>query len=185
MWGGGGHYNAWAGFLERWGRGEQLDPATLPSLRREDFQGDSWERLTNRISEALSQRLNGWQEAVTKGMTGATDEFGVARVLGHARWGLRPIRALAAHPGLPSELAEQLLAAVDRQVRSAQESLEDQIERSRRAGLDRRAAEALLRIVRDNDLTVVTTEDPADTGQRGVAAWAIDPAAQSRRRVIL
>lgn len=183
MLGGGGLYQQWAGFLDRWAAGEQVDPASLPRVSPTDFNGDGFERLTNRLTVALSQRLEVWAKALTNATTGATDEFTVARALGHARWGLRPIRALAAHDGLPAELSARLLQAVDDQVRSAQHALEEQVEAMRRLGVDRQAVEARLRTIRDNRLTAVLAELPADP-QAAVGGWATALSTSTRRRVI-
>lgn len=181
MYGSGGHYRAWAEFLDRWQAGEQPEPGRLPQLGPEDFAGESWERLANRLTGALSRQLQSWADALTRAMAGARDEFGVARALGHARWGLRSIREVAGHPGLPEALREQLLAAVDRQVRSAQASLEAQVEQLRRDGVERRLVEARLRTLRDNPLTSAVPGASAPPG----AAWSSDPTAPRSRRVIV
>ncbi|MGI5152317.1 hypothetical protein ACQEVC_39090 [Plantactinospora sp. CA-294935] len=183
MWGGGGQYAAWASFLERWAAGEQVDPDTLPALEPADFPGDGWERLTNRISDALSRRLRSWSQALARSMTQSRDEFEAARALGHARWSLQPIRALAGHPGLPTELAGKLVEAVDRGVRAAQQSLVDDLDLARRAGLDERIVQARLRTVRDNPLTVLVGQ-PAEAGPPGPTGWYADPTRTTRRRII-
>jgi hypothetical protein len=185
VWAGGGLYHEWVVFLDRWAAGEQVDPAGLPPVSPEDFTGDGFERLTNRLTAALSQRLTAWAEALTNGTMGARDEFTVARALGHAKWGLRPIRALAAHAGLPAELSARLLDAVDGQVHSAQQSLEDQVETMRRNGVDRRAVEARLRTVRDNALSAVTTERPAGQPAAVAGGWSTEPSTSTHRRVIV
>jgi hypothetical protein len=184
VWASGGLYQQWAAFLDRWGAGEDVDPATLPPVSPEDFTGDGFERLANRLTAAVSRRLGAWAKALNNGMA-AADEFTVARALGHARWGLRPIRALAAHDGLPAELSARLLAAVDDQVRSAQQSLEDQVERMRRNGADRQAVEARLRTLRDNAVTTVTTESPAGGPAARPGEWSAEASTSTRRRIIV
>lgn len=181
LWGGGGPYQLWADTLDRWQAGEPVDLAALPPLPQEDFTGDGFQRLADRVARALSRRLQAWADALTRAMAQAPDEFAVARTLGHARWGLRPIRALAAHPSLPTELATRLLEMVDAEVRSGQQALADQVEQLRRGGAARHAVEARLRTLRENDLAVVTTEDPAASGPTG---WYADPADPTRRRII-
>jgi hypothetical protein len=184
VWANGGLYNDWVTFLDRWRAGEPVDPGGLPALAPEDFTGDSWERLVNHLTAALSQRLQSWADALTRALGASADEFVVARALTHARWGLQPIRALAGHPGLPADLTVRLLDAVDTQVRSAQRSLEDSVERMRRSGADRSAVEQRLRTVRDNALT--GSGGPVAGGPPvGADAWAADPSATPRRRVIL
>jgi hypothetical protein len=183
MWGHGGRYEDWATFLERWGAGEPVDAGGLPRLTPDDFTGDSWERLTDRLTAALSQRLQSWADALGRAVNEARDEFSVGRALTAGRGGLRPIRVLAAHPALPAELTGRLLDLVDQQVRSAQRSLEEQVERMRRTGASRSAVEARLRTIRDNSLSVVTTETPAGTGTPH--GWSAGAPVATRRRVIV
>lgn len=183
MYGAGGHYRAWAEFLDRWGKGEQNDPGQLPQLTATDFAGDSWERLTNRITGAISQRLESWGRALTQAMAQARDEFTVARCLGHARWELAAIRAVAGHPGLPDGLRDRLVEMVDRQVRSAQQSLEDQVVDLRRDGVDRRLVETRLRTLRDNPLTALPVQ-PHPSAPAAEAAWSTDLSVRPRRRIV-
>jgi hypothetical protein len=179
MWVTGGAYQAWAEFLQRWGAGEQADPAVLPRLVPADFAGDSWERLMNRITDALSRRLLAWSETLARELPAARDEFAAARALNHARWALPPIRALAAAPGLPEEARARLVELVDNQIGSVQRQLDEQVQRLRRAGVPSSAVEARLRTIRENPLTAVTG-GPHVTG----GGWAADPTAAPRRRVI-
>jgi hypothetical protein len=181
VWAGGGAYQQWADALERWQAGDQVDLAALPELSPEDLTSDGFERLANRLASALSLRLQAWADALTRALGHAGDEFAVARALAHARWGLRPIRALAAHNRLPAELATQLLSLVDTEVRSAQQALDDQVEALFRSGADRRAVEARRRTIRDNPISVVTAED-ANTDQP--TSWPADPLSRPRRRII-
>jgi hypothetical protein len=185
MWGGGGRYEDWASFLGRWGAGEQLDPSTLPPLAQADFTGESWERLAARLTDALSRRLRAWADTLTRGIAEARDEFGAARALANARGGLGPIRALAGHGGLPADLAGRLVEAVDGQVRSAQESLEEQVRRMRRGGVTRDAVEARLRTIRDNPLTAASRQPPPSEPAGRTDAWYIDPSVPARRRVMV
>ncbi len=184
MWAGGGLYDRWVAFLQRWGAGESTDPASLPPLRKEDLPGDGWERLVNRLCTAISLRLQSWADALTRAVAESRDEFEVGRALGQGRGDLRQIRALAGHPGLPADVRDRLVDMVDRQIRSVQQGLDDQVGDMRRAGVDRRAVEARLRTVRDNPLTVLVGDDPASSERGGVALWSVDPSAPSRRRVI-
>jgi hypothetical protein len=174
----GGRYEAWAAFLDRWGAGEPLDPATLPPLDPQHFAGDSWARLMDRISAALATRLQAWSDALSEAMAGVDDEFGVARALVHARWALPGIRALTRTPALPEAVRAQLDASVDGALRSMQEQLERGVERMRAAGRPRAQVEARLRTIRENPLTAAAA--PA----RAADPWAADPAAAPRRRVI-
>jgi hypothetical protein len=180
MWLIGGHYEAWATFLERWGAGESLDPASLPPITTEDLAGDSWQRLVDRITAALSQRLRTWSDTLSREISGARDEFSAARALNHARWSLPPIRALAGAEALPAEFSTRLLALVDEQIRDSQRQLDEQTDRMRRSGLPHSAVEARLRTIRDNPLTALTAGAHVTD-----AGWAADPAARPRRRVIV
>ncbi|MEV5208079.1 hypothetical protein AB0K35_11470 [Micromonospora sp. NPDC053740] len=177
----GGHYAAWADFLERWGAGESLEPAILPALEPADFHADSWERLSGRIFDALVRRLKTWSEALTREL-GNPDEFAAARALNHARWSLVSIRALAGAQALPEEVRARLTEMVDAQIRSGQRQLDESVERLRRSGAPRAAVEARLRTIRGNPLTAVTERS---NGHVARDAWAADPLATPRRRVIV
>lgn len=180
MWISSGHYQAWAAFLERWGQGEPLDPATLPPLGPEDFIGESWQRLADRLSGAISRRLQTWSDTLTRELGNAGDEFQAARALNHARWSLPPIRALAGAAALPEEIRTKLTDLVDNQIRTTQEQLDAQTDRLRRSGVPGPAVEARLRTIRENPLTTATGGRPA-TGD----GWAIDPSRTPRRRIIV
>ncbi|MEV6846199.1 hypothetical protein [Actinoplanes sp. NPDC051411] len=174
MWVTGGAYQAWTDFLDRWAAGEPVDPAHLPPLVPEGFDGDTWARLGTRISEALDRRLVTWSETLARELGGARDEFAAGHALNQARKGLAPIRALAATPAMPSELRRQLAPLIDGQVGQVQEQLEESINRMRRAGRPSTTVEARLRTIRDNPLTVAATPGPA---------WDASPVDRPRRRV--
>lgn len=194
MWTTGGSYGAWAEFLERFASGETVDPSRLPALQAEDFPPDGWERFGRRLGEGVSGRLNLWAEGLNRGISEARDEFEVGRALASARIGLRTVRALARHPGLPAELRDRLLESVDGQVRKAQDELEAQVEQDRRRGARPQDVEARLRTLRDNRLTAVLLEDPGRPpgpapapgplqASTPAAPWAVDPGTTPRRRL--
>lgn len=185
MWSTGGAYNDWAAFLDRWAAGETMDSTQLPVLEPADFAGDTWERLVRRLTDALSRRLQSWADGLSRAMAESTDEFSVGRALGQARSGLRSVRALAQHPGLPQDLRDRLVDLVDRQVRSAQQSLEEQVDRMRSSGVAAPHVEARRRTIRDNPLTAATAEQPATSAAAATGDWFVDPFATGRRRVIL
>ncbi|MGH4020782.1 MAG: hypothetical protein ACRDT0_16465 [Pseudonocardiaceae bacterium] len=185
MWSGGGTYNGWATFLERWGAGEATDSTHLPPLEPADFTGDTWERLVLRLTDAISRRLRSWADALTRAMAESTDEFTVGRALSQARSGLRAVRDLAQHPGLPQDLRDRLVDLVDRQVDSAQQSLEEQVDRMRSNGVDAQLVEARRRTIRDNPLTAVAATQQATSPAPTTGDWFVDPAGTGRRRVIL
>ena len=179
MWITGGAYHAWSTFLQQWGDGAQADPATLPRLAPEDLAGDTWERLMNQITAALDKRLSTWSDTLSRELGNAGDEFAAARALDHARWGLPPVRALAAAPGLSDEVRTRLLELVDNQIRSVQEQIDRQIQRMRHSGVPAATVEARLRTVRENPLTVVLCQAHATGG-----GWDAGPTVTPRRRVI-
>lgn len=181
MWGDGGAYGAWANVMGQWAQGEPADPSTLPPLTREQFDADTWARLTNRITTALSTRLVGWGAATSRSISQARGEFATAQALAQARAGLRAIRGVASSPQLPDDLRARLVSLVDDQVRQAQEQLERQIQTAVRDGLDRRHAEQRLRTIRDNALTAILA-DPASPAT--VDEWRLDITNSPRRRVI-
>ncbi|MGP3690420.1 hypothetical protein ACTVZO_37965 [Streptomyces sp. IBSNAI002] len=183
LWTSGGHYRAWADHLEAWADERvPVDPA-LPGMAPADFAADTWNRLVERLRQALDRRLNLWSRRLTEAMAEASDEFSVGRALVQARTGLREIRTMAGHPGLPADLRDRLRTAIDDQIRDAQRSLEQQVEDMRRDGTDPRLIEARLRAVRDSSLTGALDGPPPAAGT-GPDPWRQDPAARPRRRVI-
>ncbi|GID31993.1 hypothetical protein [Paractinoplanes brasiliensis] len=178
MWISGGAYHAWSTFLDQWGGGAPIDPATLPPLAREDLAADTWARLMNQITAAMDRRLGAWSDTLARELGNARDEFAAARALDHARWGLPAIRALAAAPGLPEDVRGQLTGLVDNQIRSTQKQIDEAVQRMRRSGVPAAAVEARLRTVRDNPLTAVLGPNHATGG-----GWDTDPTVTPRRRV--
>jgi septum formation topological specificity factor MinE len=193
LWAGGGTYDQWAAYLETWAAGARDHGEHLPRLREQDFPSDGWERIGNRLTGALSQRLKGWAEALTRAVGECGSEFEVGRALAQARDGLREARRLTQHPGLPPEMREKLLQIVDRQVESAQNELERQVDRMRRAGTRPEHVEARLRTLRDNRLTAVLAEQagggggkaPGSVPAHGSPGWALPPGTSARRRIIV
>jgi hypothetical protein len=178
------HYDRWAVFLECWGRGEPADPGTLPPLVAEDFAVDAWQRLNDRLLNAIEARTTAWAKALMTAMSQARDEFEASRAMAQARHGLTAIRAFTTHPSLPADLRGMLLGVVDQMIRSSQQSLEEQIERQGRSGADRRAADARLRTLRDNSLAAVVADPPAPTAALA-DGWSADMSAAKRRHIIV
>ncbi|MEV3987811.1 hypothetical protein AB0J57_02770 [Streptomyces sp. NPDC049837] len=197
LWGHGGAYQEWVGFLRRWAAFEPVDPGALPPVEEGRYDGDTMARLTTHLTQALGTRLQAWADSLVRAMEGADDEFSAGRALTQARAGLQSIRLLARHPGLPERLREQLTELVDRQVPELQAQLERNLEETARAeGADAYWVEQRRRTLRDNSLTGVLAQDPAAPSSPAppsspsaparppADAWAYDPAAAPRRRVI-
>lgn len=181
MYGDGGAYAAWAAFLEEWSAGGNPDAALLPPMDLREFTEDARARFGHRLTEALGGRLRLWADDFTRGAGRARDTFGFELVLAQAREGLRGIRALGGHPGLPEELRTRLTELVDGQVRATQEQLERQLDQlARQPGADLRAVEGRRRALRSGPLTVVSTEAPGPAAD----PWRRGPGAGGGRRVI-
>ncbi|MFJ9813710.1 hypothetical protein ACIRU3_00315 [Streptomyces sp. NPDC101151] len=178
LWGDGGPYQAWVGFLHRWAALEPADPAVLPVLAEEQYDSDTWVRLTEHLTGALSARLVTWAEHLVRALGESRDEFSYGRELAQARTGLHSVRALAAHPGLPESLRTALTELVDNQITEVQAQLERNLDAETRRGTDPRLVERRRRTLRDNALTATFTVRPAQD------AWAYDPAAPPRRRIV-
>jgi hypothetical protein len=178
LWGDGGAYQAWVGFLRRWAALEPADPAKLPALVQEQYDADTWVRLTEHLTTALDTRLGTWAESLVRALDQARDEFSYGRELAQARTGLHTVRALAAHPGLPESLRTRLTELVDRQIPQVQVQLEQNLDHEARRGADPRTVERRRRTLRDNALTGALTVRTTQDG------WAYDPAAPSRRRIV-
>ncbi len=181
MYGDGGAYAAWAAFLEEWSAGGNPDSAMLPPMDPRELTEDARARFGQRISEALGRRLRVWADDFSRGTGNARDTFGFELVLAQARDGLRGVRALGAHPGLPEELRARLTELVDGQVRATQEQLERQLDQAaRQRGADLRAIEGRRRALRSGPLTVVSAEAPGPAAD----PWLPGPGAGGGRRVI-
>lgn len=187
MWLSGGTYHDWAGFLGRWATGDATGIELLPVVDPAELNPETLVRLTDRLTGALSTRLQDWADRLTRSMAAETDEFSVGRALAQARAGLHSIRALADHRALPEELRRRLVEIVDRQIRSTQVALEDDLDRFAARGVSSRIVEARRRTIRDNPLTAVLSQPPGPAVESGPGSteWMLDPAAPRHRRVIL
>ncbi|MEU6677366.1 hypothetical protein [Streptomyces sp. NPDC046925] len=185
LWGDGGAYQAWVAFLRRWADFEDVDPAALPAITEEQYDGATVQRLTVHLGGALDRRLKEWARQLTLAMGPANDEFSYGRELAQARTGLQSIRAMAGHPGLPQKLRTAMTELVDRQIPELQDQLERFLDDAIRRGGDARLLEERRRTLRDNALTGVLAQSPPPPAT-GAAPdpWGYDPAAAPRRRVI-
>ncbi|QES18790.1 hypothetical protein DEJ46_06570 [Streptomyces venezuelae] len=171
--------------LRRWAGFEPVDLARLPTITAEAYDGATVARLTTHITAALNTRLQAWADMLVRAVDAATDEFSAGRELAQARTGLRSIRDLADHHGLPERLRERLTELVDRQIPELQAQLERLLEEAAREEPEARWIEERRRTLRDNALTAVLAEPPATAPHPGGAdAWSYDPAAAPRRRVL-
>lgn len=186
MWGDGGAYGAWAAYLEQFSsEATPPDGSRLPALAEEDFAPETWVRLTHRIVDAVNARLRIWATAVSTDLSRSSDEFAAGRALAHGRVGVAAVLALAEHPSLPADLREQLRGLVDTQIRSVQQSLEEQLDRIGRHGGDRLQVEQRRRTLRDNPLTAALTGAPT-VPVPGADPWAsTDPTRPRTRRLAI
>ncbi|MGW7077261.1 hypothetical protein ACWGH2_18680 [Streptomyces sp. NPDC054871] len=185
MWGDGGAYQAWVQFLRRWAEFEDVDPAVLPAIAEEQYDGATVQRLTDHLGGALDRRLKAWAEKLVMAMASTRDPFSYGRELAQARAGLQTVRAMAGHPGLPQKLHTAMTELVDRQIPQLQEQLEGFLDDQLRRGGDPRHIEELRRTLRDNALTGVLAQGPPPPATSAAPdPWAYDPAAAPRRRVI-
>ena len=166
MWLTGGVYQQWADFLDRWAVGQAEATAALPAVDPATLTADTMSRLSARLSSALQARVDRWSAAFTADWQRARDDFDAARALTQARTGLRSLRALTAHPGLPLDVQKLLSDSIDRTISDLQTQLERGLDRQAAASLDRTAVERLRRVLRENALTAVLSE------QRDAAAAA-------------
>lgn len=177
-------YGRWVGFLRSWARQEAAteDADRLPALQPSSLPTASWASLAVHLTEALSARLQSWNDALSRSMSHAHDEFSIALTLSQSRTGLYSLRFLAGHPHLPSELTERLLEQVDAQVRSVQQQLEEQVTRPSDRTTDPSRSQSLLRVLRENSLTAVL-DVPGPI--RPARPWQATPATEAPRRRIV
>lgn len=191
MWGDGGAYAVWVGYLKRWGADLRTADEPLPALQQQDFAPETWVRLTNHIVDAVNGRLRAWTEAFVADVSSARSEFAYGRGLVSARTGLTSVLRLVDNPALPADLREQLRGQVERQVTSMQQSLEKEVAELERQGWSRAEAETRRRSVRDNPLTADLTAPPAPAQPAAVLPpdapdpWAQDLTGRPRRRLVI
>jgi hypothetical protein len=162
-----GGYAEWADYLAGWGDGGAPDGSALGPLDPKDFASDTWRRITDRFTDALSRRLGVWHKAFAKAAAHAAgDEFEYGRALQQGRDGLVPVLGLTGDPRLPEELRSGLTTLIENKIADMQQQLERDVDRLRDRGDSARVAEARLRTLRDNPLTAVVT---------GVRAGVVDP----------
>jgi hypothetical protein len=191
VWGDGGAYGAWVAHLERWGRDLGVGNAELPALRQDDLAPETWARLTNRIVDAMSGRLNLWATAFSSDLSRADSEFSAGRALTQARVGLTSVLALAGHPSLPEDLRRKLRETIEQKINSLQHQLAQELDRATQQGWDRSSIEARRRTLRENSLTAVLTS-PAPPPSPGVPVapaapdpWASVAPDRPRRRLVV
>ncbi|WP_073788486.1 hypothetical protein [Streptomyces uncialis] len=160
FWGDGGPYASWTRALHAWARHEPADLAALPRLKRDQFDADTWERLTRHVLDALDTRLTEWSRRFALAFGEAPDEFSAGRELTQARVGLRSLRDLADHPGLPDDLRTRLGELMDQHIRSLQTQMEHAVSELARSGTDPHWVDQRLRTLRDNAFTSVLDAPP-------------------------
>lgn len=179
MWGHGGVYAEWVTYLDRFARGQEAGLSLPPRIEPGDLDSDTMARLGNHLHDALSGRIDSWVAALNRAINTASGEFALGRALAQGRDGLRSLLAFADHAPLPEELRGQLRQIVERQVRTAQESLEQDVGR-----VTTQHSERMLRIVRENRLTAVLTPptlprpvpgDSSSGSPEGAAAGFVRP----------
>ncbi|MCL6673252.1 hypothetical protein [Streptomyces panaciradicis] len=126
-----------------------------------DLPVDAWQRLLGQVRGAVEERLQRGLDALVREVNAAGDEFTAGRALTRGRVTLRAVRTVLRHPCLPEDFRTPVLQAVDDQIRTLQDTLEQGLDQRLAAGDDPRAVEARRRTYRDNPLTAVL-DDPAE-----------------------
>ncbi|MFI6652858.1 hypothetical protein ACIBI8_35295 [Streptomyces sp. NPDC050529] len=206
FWGDGGPYASWGRALRAWAGEESADLAALPPLRREEFAAETWQRFIRQVLDAVDTRLLAWARRFKDAYQEAEDEFSAGRELTQARAGLRSIRTLVDHPGLPHELHCALDELFAQHIRSLQSQLEHSLEQLTRSGTDPAWVELRLRTLRDNAFTAMLDAPPApsperpsrfsrlrrprrspasmEAGPRTADHWSTDPGTAPGRRIV-
>jgi hypothetical protein len=185
MWGDGGHYGAWADYLERWTESGQRPSERPPALDRGDFDSATWARLMLRIQDALNTKLQRWSDALVRHMGEARDEFTWGRALSQAREGLRSIIGLGLLPELPEEIRDQLRKQIEGTISSTQQTLEDDAQRDLR-GPYANDAEIRLRQLHANPLnTAISTANTIGSATEPLIPPPGLPGGGRRRQIII
>jgi hypothetical protein len=172
-----GPYAAWVLRLRTW----RVEPETtsldgLPAVSEETFDRATFQLFTAQLSDAIAAFMKRWDGLLHAAFARAHDPHALAVELVGLRRALRPRLALARHPGLPEPIRTALADGLSADLASIQQQLEDVVRaQSARGSVDLTAADAMLRIVRDNPLTGVLTESDDAVATPSVAASAAPP----------
>lgn len=141
----GNPYATWADWLTAFGRGEDRPTTQLVAVT-DDLGPDMQARVLHRLNEAFVARHRLWVTALQRDLD--TLPAALATHLVQARARLRPLVELTRSALLPEPVRDVLQEALADAVRSTQDSLANDVRRE----------DALLAVVRDNDLTAALTE---------------------------
>ena len=124
-----GPYSAWVNWLTAFGRGEDPPVEHLPVID-ERYGPAMLERLMRHVAAAFDARQKRWQEALRRDQDLLSAEPGnavtaMAVVLVDARARLAPLVALTRVAALPEPMREALRDALEKTVRSSQQTLDD------------------------------------------------------------
>jgi hypothetical protein len=156
MLGAPGAYAAWVGWLEAFGRGEDLPAGHLQPV---DIRlgPQMFDRLLGHVTQAFRERQRRWNDVLARDLGTLKPEVTAIEVMmTSARTRLAPLRAFAEHRAFPEDVRQLLRDGLAETVRSAQKTLEDS---ARHAPFEVQSA------IRRNVLTVpITPPSPANPG---------------------
>jgi uncharacterized protein (DUF2267 family) len=124
-----GPYSVWVTWLSAFGRGEDPPVEHLPVID-ERYGPAMLERLMQHVAAAFDARQKRWQEALRRDQDLLLVETGnavtaMAVVLVDARARLAPLVALTRTAALPEPVRDTLRDALEKTVRSSQQTLDD------------------------------------------------------------
>jgi hypothetical protein len=151
-----GEYASWSGWLDAFGRGEDLPTGQLVPVD-ERFGPHAQARLLGRLTSAFHARQAVWlagleRDLAATSVTGGATELGAALV--NARRRAAPLVALAHSRLLPEDVRAALLDAVTAMLRTSQQGLEDSM---------RHGPAAVLSVIRQTTLLGALTPVAAPT----------------------
>lgn len=125
-------YEQWVRGLQAWAKDPMTNLDHLPSMTEESQPVAVFERLVERLSQALRTFTDSWADQLFVRLGDARDSFSQAQVMVDSQRMFARRLLLAQHRGLPQTLREALWDAAIADARSLQKELDDLAERADR-----------------------------------------------------
>lgn len=176
-------YEAWALGLKAWPEDPSAALEDLPPLAEDTFDPVTYQRLGQRLHDAISEFMDIWVDRLAAGFDSSAGAHDIARQLVDLRGRLRPRALLAEHPGLPEPIRQALREGLRADLISLQAQLErNAVQSAHTSRTDRSSADQMLIVLRQNSLLYLLPPAPHAPPPEVAATTESQPA--SRRRFV-
>lgn len=160
-------YKTWVTTLRMWSKEPSTSLDGLPPLEDSAFGEQTYVRLADHLSSAISTMMDGWTNAFTSSWAhavGTGDRLIIEKCLVDARRLLLPRLRLCSHRALPEEMRRTLMDAMRQDIEALQSQIEEVFTPSRdgKAVPDPTTNEEFLSIVRRNSFMRIFDEGYVD-----------------------